>query len=320
MAKSLEKIETSLSVMQKEATIDKSAKVNHIKSSRKKKVARKRSNVIRGNKDKIIMVLLFLVGMGIFIYPNLSDYVARRNVIQGATSYHQNTSKLSREEKHKLLAAAKAYNEALNSKKVEDPFIPGSGRAIPVNYTEILNTEDGVMGYVDIPKIKVYLPIRHGSAEETLTKGVGHIEQTHLPVGGKGNLSVITAHTGFTGADMFNRLIEMQIGDIFMIHVLDEITTYEVDDISVIEPEEIEKLLPIKDKDYVTLLTCTPYGINSHRLLVRGHRIPNKAEAIQTAKEIPFPWRLVVMSGVSVVIFTLIIVWSEYQNREREKV
>ena len=263
------------------------------------------------------MILLFLIGMGIFIYPSLSDYVARRNVIQGAASYHQKASNLSIEEKEKLITEAREYNESLNSEKVEDPFIPGSGRAIPANYTEILNTEDGIMGYVDIPNIKVYLPIRHGSEEEILTKGAGHIEQTHIPVGGKGNLSVVTAHTGFTGADMFNRLIEVDKGDIFMIHVLGETITYEVDDISVIEPEEIEKLMTVKDKDYIILLTCTPYGINSHRLAVRGERIANNPEQLVNRLEgAPFPLKLVIMVVVVALVFLAILLWNHYEIRK----
>ena len=296
MVRSLRKIEKSVQAKQER------------KASRKTKVQ---------NKARVLMTLLFLIGMGIFIYPSLSDYIARRNVIQGVTSYERHTSSLSKEEKAQLLAMAKEYNEALNSEKVEDPFIPGSGRAIPANYIDILNTEDSIMGYVDIPKIQIYLPIRHGTDEEALNKGAGHIEQTHLPVGGKGNLSVITAHTGFTGADMFNRLTEMKEGDIFMIHVLGETTTYEVDDVSVIEPEEVEKVMPIKDRDYVTLLTCTPYGINSHRLLVRGERISNRMEEMQTAKAISFPWRLVVMSGVSVLMFVSVLVWNGWRDKER---
>ena len=259
---------------------------------------------------KVLLVLFFIIGMAIFIYPPLSDYIARRNVVAGANTYERNTSSLSTEEKDKLLAEAKDYNDSLSNEKVEDPFIPGSGRAISANYNKVLNTEDGIMGYVDIPKISVYLPIRHGSGEEALTKGAGHIEQTHLPIGGEGNLSVITAHTGFTGADMFNSLIEIQKGDTFMLHILDQTTTYRVDDIAVIDPEDIEKLLPVKGKDYATLVTCTPYGINSHRLLVRGERIPNAEEAITVAREIPFPWRLVVMTGISVVIFVVILVWN----------
>ena len=317
MARSLEEIEASFRAEQERKASDERKgryKTKAFDKAAKRDKEKTNNQSVTSIRAKLIMTLLFLIGMGIFIYPSLSDYVARRNVIQGAAFYHQNTSSLSKEEKDKLLTEAKEYNASLNSDKVEDPFIPGSGRAIPTNYPEILDTEDGIMGYVDIPKIKVYLPIRYGSDEETLTKGAGHIEQTHLPVGGNGNLSVITAHTGFTGADMFNRLVEMQKGDTFMIYVLGETTTYEVDDISVIEPEDIEKLRPIKDKDYLTLLTCTPYGINSHRLLVRGRRIPNRAEEIQTAKEVPFPWRLVVMSGVSVLLFILILIWNS--NRD----
>ena len=269
--------------------------------------------------DKLLLVLFFIIGMSIFIYPPLSDYIARRNVVVGANSYEQNISSLSTEEKNRLMAEAKEYNDSLSNETVEDPFIPGSGRAISANYNKVLNTEDGIMGYVDIRKISVYLPIRHGSSEDVLTKGAGHIEQTHLPIGGEGNLSVVTAHTGFAGADMFNRLIELEIGDTFMLHVLDQTTTYRVDDISVIDPEDIEKLLPVEGKDYTTLITCTPYGVNSHRLLVRGIRIPNVEEAIATTREIPFPWRLVVMSGISIFIFIVILVWNSRRDKKRRE-
>ena len=267
--------------------------------------------------DKVLLVLFFIIGMTIFIYPSVSDYIARRNVIQGATTYEREISTLSKEEKDKLRQEAEDYNASLNSEKVEDPFIPGSGRAISANYNKVMNTKDGIMGYVDIPQLKIYLPIRHGTKEDALTTGAGHIEQTHFPIGGEGNLSVITAHTGFTGADMFNRLIEMAKGDTFLVHVLDETLTYEVDDISVIDPEDIEKLLPVQGKDYVTLLTCTPYGVNSHRLIVRGHRIANAPKVVKTAQEVPFPWRLVVMCVVAVLLFILILVLNVYRNKRR---
>ena len=269
--------------------------------------------------SKLLMILCFLIGMMIFIYPPLSDYIARRNVVSGANTYERNTSSLSSEEKNRLLTEAKDYNDSLSNEKVEDPFIPGSGRAISANYNKVLNTEDGIMGYIDIPGISIYLPIRHGSSEEALTKGAGHIEQTHLPIGGEGNLSVITAHTGFAGADMFNRLIEMKEGDTFMLHVLDQTTTYRVDDISVIDPEDIAKLLPVEGRDYTTLVTCTPYGVNSHRLLVRGERIANVGDAITTTRTIPFPWRLVVMSAISVFIFVAIWIWNSHQDKKQHE-
>ena len=275
-------------------------------------------NLLKRNKDKLLMIVCFLIGMAIFIYPPLSDYIARRNVVSGANTYERNVSSLSTEEKNRLLAEAKNYNDSLSNGKIEDPFVLGSGRAVSANYNKMLNTGDDIMGYVDIPSLSIYLPIRHGVGEEVISKGAGHIEQTHLPIGGEGNLSVITAHTGFTGADMFNRLVEMQEGDIFMIHVLDQTATYRVDDITVIDPEDIEKLLPVQGKDYTTLLTCTPYGVNSHRLIVRGERIPNIEETVSAARTIPFPWRLVVMSGMSIVIFVGILVWNGKRNTGKE--
>ena len=321
MARSLEELEIAFKAQQAkkaEVEVDAVRQINNIKESQQK-VQQKDIFLdrIKRNKDKILMIVCFLIGMTIFIYPPLSDYIARRNVVAGANTYERNTSSLSSEEKNRLLTEAKEYNDSLSSEKVEDPFVPGSGRAISANYNKMLNTEDGIMGYVDVPGISVYLPIRHGSSEEALTKGAGHIEQTHLPIGGEGNLSVITAHTGFAGADMFNRLIEMEIGDTFMIHILDQTATYQVDDIAVIDPEDIAKLLPVVGKDYATLVTCTPYGVNSHRLLVRGERIPNVEDAITAAKEVPFPWRLVVMSGISVFIFVVIWVWNSRRGNEK---
>ena len=265
---------------------------------------------------KLILSLFFLIGLAIFIYPTLSDYIARRNVITGASTYERRVTNLSSEEIEVMWAEAMKYNDSLNGDPVPDPFIPGSGRILPENYIKVLDTGDGIMGYVDIEKIKVYLPIYHGSSDEVLEKGAGHIEQTTLPIGGEGNLSVITAHTGYSGAEMFNRLIELIEGDTFKIHILDETFTYQVDDIKVIEPEEIESLLPVEGKDYVTLVTCTPYGVNSHRLLVRGERIANAPEQVSTkVEEVPFPWRLVVMVAVAMVLFIAVLLW----NHRREK-
>ena len=271
---------------------------------------------IKSKLVKLIMILFFLIGLAIFIYPTLSDYIARKNVIQGATHYERQITNLSDEVIKEMWEAAKTYNDSLNGDPVPDPFIPGSGRILPENYLKVLDTEDGIMGYVDIEKIKVYLPIYHGSSDEVLEKGAGHIEQTTLPIGGEGNLSVITAHTGFSGAEMFNRLIELTNGDTFKIYILDEIFTYQVDDIKVIEPEEIESLLPVAGKDYVTLVTCTPYGVNSHRLLVRGERISNVAEQGEPRMEkVSFPWRLVVMVVVVVFLFALLIVWNYWRDK-----
>jgi len=267
----------------------------------------------RKHRRQLFLILAFLLGLAIFIYPTLSNYIAKQNVIRGANTYEQQIIQLSDEVIQEMWVDAKAYNDSLNGSPVPDPFIPGSGRVLPENYLSVLDMGDGIMGYVDIPSIKVYLPIYHGISEETLEQGVGHIEQTALPIGGIGNLSVLTAHTGFAGAEMFNRLVEMKQGDTFRIHVLDETFTYEVDDIQVILPEEIESLYPVQGEDYVTLVTCTPYGVNSHRLLVRGSRVETMevARTIQTTR---FPYGVFAMIVIAVLLFVCVFVWKKYKH------
>ena len=337
MARSLEEIEASFQAEQEQKLSDKRKLRNKAKVRSKEVLckevlskeelldkAKARGQAKSNNQSatsirtKLAMVLIFLIGMGIFIYPSLSDYVARRNVIQGSTHYERQITDLSDEAIEKMWKEARQYNDSLNGDPVPDPFIPGSGRILPENYLKVLDTEDGIMGYVDIEKIKVYLPIYHGSSDEVLEKGAGHIEQTTLPIGGNGNLSVITAHTGYSGAEMFNRLIELIEGDTFKIHVLDETFTYQVDDIKVIEPEEIESLLPVEGKDYVTLVTCTPYGVNSHRLLVRGERIANAPEQVKTkVEEVPFPWELMMVVTLLGLLFLSLLLWNHYWGGEK---
>ena len=271
------------------------------------------------HRRRILLILAFLLGLAIFIYPTLSDYLVRRIVIQEADTYEKHITQLRDEVIEQMWEEARAYNDSLNGNPVPDPFIPGSGRVLPENYLSVLDVGDGIMGYVEIPDIKVYLPIYHGASEEVLEKGAGHIEQTTLPIGGVGNLSVITAHTGLPKAEMFNRLIELKNGDVFLIHVLDETFTYEVDDIKVILPEEIESLLPVAGEDYVTLVTCTPYGVNSHRLLVRGMRIENREDVARGMENSLFPWRLVLMIVIAVLLFVLFLGWNYRKDRGAEE-
>ena len=261
-------------------------------------------------KRRIALVIIFIIGLTIFTYPALSDYVARRNVITGASNYNIEVTNLTEEEIEQMWAEAKAYNDSLNGDPVPDPFIPGSGRVLPDNYLSVLDTGDGIMGYIEIDKINVYLPIYHGTSDEVLEKGAGHIEQTTLPIGGKGNLSVITAHTGQTTSEMFDRLIEMEEKDIFIFRILDGVFTYEVDNIRIILPEETDSLIPEEGRDLATLVTCTPYGVNSHRLLVRGTRISNRPNAEQRIEKVDFPWELVIKVVVATMLFLIIFVRS----------
>jgi sortase A len=211
-------------------------------------------------------LLIFAVGAGIFLYPAVSNFLAERNQSNVIHTYQAKVNELDQEEIDEAWAEAIEYNENLAGDPVHDPFVMGSGYVLPDNYEEVLNLNgDGVMGYVEIPKIDVYLPIYHGTSEEVLAEGAGHLDVTALPIGGEGNHSVISAHRGLPSAELFTRLDEMEEGDTFYIHVLDQTLAYEVDQIEVILPEELTLLQPEEGKDLVTLLTCTPYAVNTHR-------------------------------------------------------
>lgn len=220
-------------------------------------------------------LLLFAVGAGIFLYPAISNLLAERQQQEVIHTYQAKVSEMDQAQIDTAWAEAEVYNENLAGDPVHDPFVMGSGYVLPDNYSQVLNINgDGVMGYVDIPEIDVYLPIYHGTSEEVLAEGAGHLEMTALPIGGLDRHPVISAHRGLPSAELFTRLDEMETGGRFYIHVLDQTLAYEVDQIEVIEPEELSLLQPEEDKDLVTLLTCTPYAVNTHRLLVRGTRVP----------------------------------------------
>ena len=220
-----------------------------------------------------IIILLLLAGAALFLYPVFSSYLAELHQAEVVMEYDASVQEMQEEELAKEWKKAEEYNESLAGEPVRDPFLEGSGMALPQNYLEILRIFD-TMGTVEIPKIGVSLPIYHGTDAETLEKGVGHLRQTALPIGGEGIHAVLTGHTGLPNAKMFDGLTKLEIGDKFYIHVLGETLVSEVDALNVVKPEEVELLDPVPGEDHVTLLTCTPYGVNTHRLLVRGVRIP----------------------------------------------
>ena len=232
-------------------------------------------------------LLIFAVGVGIFIYPAVSNLLAESQQRNTVHVYEQNVSALEQEEIQEQRELAETYNANLVGDELHDPFIQGSGYVIPDNYNEVLNlSEDGVMGYVDIPKIDVSIPIYHGTSEEILQKGAGHLEASSLPVGGTDTHSVISAHRGLPSAKLFTDLDELETGDVFYIHVLDEILAYQVDQINTVDPDDLDLLRVVNGRDLVTLLTCTPYAVNTHRLLVRGTRIPyEEAKEVQEKAE-----------------------------------
>ncbi|MGI5906910.1 MAG: class C sortase [Candidatus Pararuminococcus gallinarum] len=232
----------------------------------------------------VLAAVLFLAGAAIFLYPTVSNYLAEKNQAVVVQDYEQAVQENNAEALEEEWQKAEAYNENLAGDPVKDPFVPGSGYALPENYSEVLNV-DGVMGYVEIPQISVMLPIYHGTTEEVLEKGVGHIESTALPIGGEYRHTVLTGHRGLPSAELFTRLDELEEGDIFLIHVLGETLAYKVDQIKTVLPTELEDIQAVKGMDLATLLTCTPYGINTHRLLVRGQRTEYVPEEVAAQAE-----------------------------------
>ncbi len=218
--------------------------------------------------------IIFTVGAGIFLYPIVSDHISKINQSNVINSYQAQVDNMDEERLSEEWERALIYNENLSGDPVHDPFVPGSGYILPDGYDDILNLDgNGVMCYLSIPKINVNLPVYHGTSEDVLEKGAGHLESTALPVGGNNRNPVISAHRGLPSAELFTRLDELVEGDVFYIHILESTLAYKVYWIATVEPDELENLTAERDKDTVTLLTCTPYAVNTHRLLVRGERI-----------------------------------------------
>lgn len=226
---------------------------------------------------------LFVGGAAVFCYPAISNYLNQKNQSRVVQTYEETVAAQDDALLAEEWAKAEEYNENLAGDPVHDPFVPGSGYALPDNYLDVLNI-DGVMGRITIPKIGVDLPVYHGTEAETLEKGVGHMESTSLPIGGEYRHAVLTGHRGLPSAELFTRLDELEPGDQFYLHVLDATLAYQVDQILTVEPQELETLVAEPGQDYVTLVTCTPYGVNTHRLLVRGTRVPYVPEAEQSAQ------------------------------------
>lgn len=235
---------------------------------------------MKRNILNILIILLFLTGVGILCYPlisNLWNQYEQDKIISG---YAQAVDTLSEKEKTEIRKEAEKYNESL---LVGEKIQRDESRDKQL-YNALLDPEgNGVMGTIEIPKINIKLPVYHGTGETVLQKAIGHLEQSSLPVGGEGTHAVLSGHRGLASAKLFTDLDRMKKGDLFYLHVLGDILAYQVDRITVVKPDELDNLAITEGKDYVTLMTCTPYSINTHRLLVRGKRVPyeKKADAVQ---------------------------------------
>lgn len=269
-------------------------------------------------KSVRVTITVFVVAIGICLaaYPFVSNYLYELRQDEVITDYvtdvENQGDRAVEEEKQKVVE----YNKSLLNANVVliDPFDPDAIRNAQAEpYNSLLNLNgDGVMGFLYIPAIDVRLSIYHGTSAEVLESGVGHLEYTSMPMGGEGTHTVMSAHTGLPGKKLFTDLELLEEGDIFYIYVLDEVLAYQVDRIKVTEPDDVSELSIYHDKDYVTLVTCTPYGVNSHRLLVRGERIPyEEAEAVsqETEKKTGSQWMRQYFYGVIVglIIFLILL-------------
>lgn len=230
----------------------------------------------KGNFINFLLVLIFFAGLSLLLYPSVSDYWNSFHQTRAITTYAENVATLDQEQYDKIWAAAQAYNASLTER--ENSYLLTDTQK--QEYRHLLDISGlGIMGYIEIPSIDCSLPIYHGTEESVLQIAVGHLEWSSLPVGGQSTHCVLSGHRGLPSAKLFTNLDKLDKGDVFMLRVLDEVLTYEVDQILIVEPLETASLRIVEGEDYCTLITCTPYGVNTHRLLVRGHRIENIKEA-----------------------------------------
>lgn len=224
----------------------------------------------------IILILVFLAGLSLLLYPSISDYSNSKHQTRAITQYAEQVADLDSSVYEQLWTDARSYNQTLPGKKGRFQM-SDQERA---EYEGLLNVSgNGMMGVIEIPAIRCNLPIYHGTEEQVLQAAIGHVEGSSLPTGGEGTHCVLSGHRGLPSARLFTDLNKLVEGDIFIMRILDETLTYEVDQILIVEPYRIDSLGIEEGMDYCTLVTCTPYGVNTHRLLVRGHRVENQMEA-----------------------------------------
>lgn len=264
----------------------------------------------------ILLVAAFLIGLSLLLYPSVSDYWNALHQSRAIAQYAGAVAEIGQEDYDQLWDAAWEFNQSI----LDRPNVYVLGEEERAVYEELLNvSENGIMGYIEIPSIKCSLPIYHGTDEAVLQIAVGHIEWTSLPVGGQGTHCVLSGHRGLPSAKLFTDLDKLGAGDEFILRVLDETLTYEVDQILIVEPHEMDALAIEEGGDYCTLVTCTPYGINSHRLLVRGHRVETGAEAraVRVTADAMQIEPVIVAPLVAVPMLLALLVWLMVKDRKK---
>ena len=253
----------------------------------------------KGTMINIVLVSVLIIGLSLVLYPSLADYWNSFVQSRAVASYVEVLDNINDEEYRKMIDDAIEYNSSLVD--MNNAYLLSDEQK--EKYWSLLDVSgSGVMGVIKIPSIAVELPVYHGTSDEVLQVAVGHLDWTSLPVGGESTHSVVSGHRGLMSAKIFTDLDQLVIGDYFMMNVLNEVLTYQVDQIRVVQPNQTDDLLIEKGKDYFTLVTCTPYGINSHRLLIRGHRVAN----IEDAQEVRITGDAMVIERLVVVPFLLV--------------
>ena len=296
--------------------------------ARKKKTPVTRDVVI--NRIRIVFAIIMIVsGMGIMSYPFISNEVAQRNATVAIQDYSNQVQSMDEEKLDALKEAARAYNDQLNMVMTQ-----GDAEITGTSYADIIGIGES-LGYITIPKINVNLPIYEGTDDAVLSKGVGHMSMTSYPLGGESTHCVLTGHRGLPEAVLFTALDQLEIGDKFYLHTLDEVLAYQVDQIKVVLPTETSDLEIVEGEDYCTLVPCTPYGINSHRMLVRGTRAEYTGEEEESAAIVQYqklqtgtivrrllniwPWMLAALAGiVGVEFLMMLLIVRRYRRRRKD--
>jgi sortase A len=280
----------------------------------KNKKGKKKSSLF----STILLLSIFIIGLCVLLYPSVSDFWNEKRQSQAIINYDDLIVDLTPEDFQSYFEAAEDYNEKL--RRISYPFL--GYKELDNEYYSTLDVNgDGMMGYITIEKIKVQLPIYHGTSDKVLNSAVGHLEGSSLPIGGESTHSVLSAHRGLPSAKLFTNLDKMDVGDIFTIKILDRTITYQVDQVLIVLPNQVNELAVVNGEDYCTLVTCTPYGINTHRMLVRGTRIENIEEAkkvnvITEAYQID---PLIVTPAVAVPILLALLIFLMFKSSKEKK-
>ena len=262
------------------------------------------------------IILIFMLGLMIAIYPIISNYYYTVENNNQVKDFQEAVAEMPDKEVLERIDLAKAYNDTLDPSRLADPYTEREKKGVE-NYARMLEVREKI-GYIDVPKINQQIPVYAGTSEDILQHACGHLEGTSLPIGGKDTHAVITAHRGLPQVKLFRDLDKMEVGDLFFFTNVKETLAYKVDQILVVEPWDFEPVLVVEGKDLMTLLTCTPYMINSHRLLVRGHRVPYVPEVKEEIERAKFNYKSLIVPGIVLaVVMVIIFLYIRHRRRRR---